>query len=80
MSVEMKLGRWQARLGHVFNVTIHKPERVFSWRAEGDMCWMNDGRYWDDGNPSPFDLIKYLGPIELSPTPACADQAGNPVV
>lgn len=80
MSVEMKLGRWQARGGDVFTVSVHTPPDVFQWRADDGMCWMVDGSYWDDGKQSRFDLVRYLGPLELSPTPACADQAGTPVV
>lgn len=69
----MKLGRWEARGGDVFKVSIHDPDCHFEWRSEDGMCWMENGDYWDNGKPSQFDLVRYLGPIELSPTPARAE-------
>ena len=45
------------------------------------MCWMGNGAYEDDGKESQYDLIRYLGPVELSPCPTCAEAgpAGDPV-
>lgn len=79
MSVEMKLGRWQARNGDVFNVSIHAPDTVYQWCASDGMCWRGNGAYWNGERPSQYDLIEYLGP--LSPTPASAEAgpAGDPV-
>ena len=73
MSVDMKLGRWEARGGDVFNVSIHTPDAFYQWRADDGMCWKGNGAYWDDEKLSQYDLIRYLGPLELSPTPASAE-------
>ena len=79
MSVEMKLGWWEDRTGLQWEVIHGGDGRL--WRAyDSGRTWFRDGSYWGDGSESPYDLIRYLGPIELSPTPACADQAGTPVV
>jgi len=79
VSVEMKLGRWQARDGSVHTVRAHFPSRFYPWLGEADWeAWSDTGRYSASVNPN--DLVHYLGPIELSPTPACADQAGTLVV
>ena len=82
MSVEMKLGRWMARDGSVHAVDRFDPEMMWPWRgARFQECWDDAGRFQGFGIlRKPFDLIRYLGPIELSPTPACADQAGTLVV
>lgn len=79
MSVEMKLGRWQARDG-----TVHIIEDQYDgfWiESSNGHWWNNKGWFYgkDDEDGDLWDLIRYLGPIELSPTPACADQAGTPV-
>jgi len=79
MSVEMKLGWWEDRTGLQWEVIHGGYGRL--WRAyDSERTWFSDGSYWGDGSESPFDLIRYLGPLELSPTTACADQAGTPVV
>lgn len=83
MSVEMKLGRWEARSGDVFNVSRHTPGRVYEWEADNGMRWTGDGAYWAHWHydtPCQDDLVRYLGPVELSPTPACAEAgpAGDP--
>jgi len=80
MSVEMKLGRWEVAGGRTYTISKHMPEGVCPWVSECGMCWTDEGKYWPDGKPDRLDLVRYLGPIELSPTPACADQAGTPVV
>ena len=79
MSVQMKLGRWRARNGDVFSVSIYTPDAFYQWRANDGMCWMGNGAYEDDGKESQYDLVRYLGP--LSPTPASAEAgpAGDPV-
>jgi len=79
VSVEMKLGRWRARNGNVHTVSCFIPDETHPWKSESGMAWLEDGSYFDDGEESRFDLIRYLGPLELSPTTACADQAGPPV-
>ena len=79
MSVEMKLGRWQARDG-----TVHVIDQYdgFWTESSNGHWWNNKGWFYgkDDEDGDLWDLILYLGPIELSPTPACEDQAGTPVV
>ena len=80
VSVEMKLGRWEVAGGRTYTISKHMPEGVCPWVSECGMCWTDEGKYWPDGKPDHLDLVRYLGPIELSPTPACADQAGTPVV
>ncbi len=78
MSVEMKLGRWITKGGSIEEV--HR-ERVGLWRwcsKDGSKRWSDEGVLRGAGADN--DLIRYLGPLELSPTPACADQAGTPVV
>lgn len=81
MSVEMKLGRWEARDGttHV----IDQYDGMF-WKESSSGHWWNNKGWFhakdevDDGDP--WDLIRYLGPLELSPSPACAEAgpAGDP--
>ena len=79
MSVEMKLGRWMSKRSIVRNVdeTVHTGDGPHYLESFTGMKWDEDGvcitslSDWDD-------LYEYLGP--LSPTPACADQAGAPVV
>ena len=80
MSVEMKLGRWEVAGGRTYTISRRMPEGVCPWVSACGMCWTDEGKYWPDGKPDHLDLVHYLGPIELSPTPACADQAGTPVV
>ena len=79
MSVEMKLGRWRARDG-----TVHVIDQYdgFWTESSNGHWWNNKGWFYgkDDEDGDQWDLIEYLGPLELSPTPACADQAGTPVV
>lgn len=74
MSVDMKLGRWQARNGDVFIVSRYEPGSIFSpWKTDDGICWNGNGALWYDERPSEYDLVRYLGPLELSPTPACAE-------
>lgn len=77
----MKLGMWEARDGSHFDITHINNETIWRWRSRGHLTGWTDSGHWN----SPIvedrrDLIRYLGPIELSPTPACADQAGTLVV
>ena len=81
MSVEMKLGRWISGSARVRNVDEsvvtedgqHYLETSTGMRWDEDGCCMTSLCDLDD-------LIEYLGPIELSPTPACAEAgpAGDP--
>ena len=79
MSVEMKLGRWQARDG-----TVHVIDQYDGfWKESSNGHWWNNKGWFygkDDEDGDLWDLIRYLGPIELSPTPACAEAgpAGDP--
>jgi len=79
VSVEMKLGRWQARDGAVHAIDQYDG---FWIESSSGHWWNNKGWFYgkDDEDGDLWDLIRYLGPLELSPTPACADQAGTPVV
>ncbi len=80
MSVEMKLGRWADRKDRVHVIDINNPHERYCWASsEEGRTWAKGGKYWPLSEDA-LDLIRYLGPIELSPTPACADQAGTPVV
>lgn len=81
MSVEMKLGRWQARGGDVFSVSRHKPGSIFPWKTDDGDCWNGNGAHWYDETPSRYDLVRYLGPLEPATSPACAEAgpAGDPV-
>ena len=80
MSVEMKLGRWMDRKEREHRIDINKPRERFCWASSDEgRAWAEGGRYWTQSEDA-LDLIRYLGPLELSPTPACADQAGTPVV
>ena len=78
MSVEMKLGRWMDRSGTQWSIEQHVPESEWPWRCFGGPAWRNDGTRHSNSTSNTADLIRYIGP--LSPTPACADQAGTPVV
>lgn len=70
----MKLGRWQARNGDVFSISRHEPGSIFPpWKTDDGDCWNGNGAHWYDERPSKYDLVRYLGPLELSPTPACAE-------
>lgn len=80
MSVEMKLGRWMDRKEREHRIDINKPRERFCWASSDEgRAWAEGGRYWTQSEDA-LDLIRYLGPLELSPTPVCADQAGTPVV
>lgn len=78
----MKLGRWVARSGNVRNIDrFCECARVWKWKeSTSGQCWDDQGMWQHRDGESRYDLVRYLGPIELSPTPACADQAGTPVV
>jgi len=68
----MKLGRWQARDGSEHKVLGHFPGRFYPWLGEADWeAWSDTGRY--GAATSPNDLVRYLGPLELSPSPASAE-------
>lgn len=80
MSVEMKLGRWADRKDREHVIDINKPHQRFCWASSAEgRTWAEGGKYWPQSEDA-LDLIRYIGPLELSPTPACADQAGTPVV
>lgn len=76
----MKLGRWEVAGGRTYTISRRMPEGVCPWVSECGMCWTDEGKYWPDGKPDHLDLVRYLGPIELSQTPACAEAgpAGDP--
>ena len=74
MSVEMKLGRWQARNGDVFIVSRYEPGSIFSpWKTDDGICWNGNGALWYDERPSEYDLVRYLGPLEHSTSTASAE-------
>ena len=79
MSVEMKLGRWEDEQGGAWLIVRHD-EANHTWHADGGEFWFTGGSFYDDGSNSELDLIRYLGPLELSPTPARAEAgpAGDP--
>ena len=80
MSVEMKLGRWMDRKEREHRIDINKPRERFCWASSDEgRVWAEGGRYWTQSEDA-LDLIRYLGPLELSPAPVCAEQAGTPVV
>lgn len=81
MSVEMKLGRWEARGGDVFSISRHEPGSIFPWKTDEGDCWNGNGAHWCYERRSKYDLVRYLGPLELSPTRASAEAgpAGDPV-
>jgi len=55
--------------------------RIWKWKeSTSGQCWDDQGMWQHRDGESRYDLVRYLGPLELSPTPACADQAGTPVV
>ena len=78
----MKLGRWQARSGNLHNIDrFYECARVWKWEeSTSGQCWDDQGMWQHRDGESRYDLVRYLSPLELSPTPACADQAGTPVV
>lgn len=80
MSVEMKLGIWQARDGTTVDIVGQFPRSYMPWVSRDGIRYYPDGRYLEDQGDTPQDLIRYLGPIELSPSPACAEAgpAGDP--
>lgn len=78
MSVEMKLGRWQARDGTTIDIVGQFPQSYMPWASSNGVRYYPDGRYLEYQGDTPQDLVRYLGP--LSPTLACADKAGTPVV
>ena len=79
MSVEMKRGRWQARDGAVHAIDQYDG---FWIESSSGHWWNNKGWFYgkDDEDGDLWDLVRYLGPLELSPTPACAEAgpAGDP--
>lgn len=72
MSVEMKLGVWRARDG-----TTHVIDQYddFWIESSNGHWWNNKGQFHckDDEGGDMWDLVRYLGPLELSPTPACTE-------
>jgi len=55
--------------------------RIWKWKeSTSGQCWDDQGMWQHRDGESRYDLVRYLSPLELSPTPACADQAGTPVV
>ena len=76
MSVDMKLGRWRARDGFVYNVDEHRKRERWPWLSVKDRTAWDDHGFWaNPGDQNPNDLVQYLGP--LSAPLACADQAGT---
>lgn len=74
MNVEMKLGRWQARDGNVHEINIHNPTSTYPWASEeSETEWGSDGFWIASDLETEHDLIRYLGPLELSPSIACAE-------
>ena len=70
----MKLGRWQARDGDVHKINIHNPTSTYPWASEeSETEWGSDGFWIASDLETEHDLVRYLGPIELSPSPACAE-------
>lgn len=82
MSVEMKLGIWRSRCGELHVVDrFNESEHIWKWEeSTSDRSWDDQGMWYASVGTFGSDLVQYLGPLELSPTPACADQAGTPVV
>ena len=82
MSVEMKLGIWRSRCGELHAVDrFNKSEHIWKWEeSTSDRSWDDQGMWHASAGTFGLDLVQYIGPLELSPTPACADQAGTPVV
>lgn len=82
MSVEMKPGIWRSRCGELHAVDrFNKSERIWKWEeSTSDRSWDDQGMWYASAGTFGSDLVQYIGPIELSPTPACAEQAGTPVV
>ena len=78
MNSEMKLGRWETRGGRVEEIVGHFPKSTMPWQSKAGVRYAPGGLYAITHHSN--DLVRYLGPLELSPTPACADQAGAPVV
>ncbi len=77
----MKLGRWEDRDGGVHKINTHNPTSTYPWGSEeSETEWGNDGFWIASDLETEYDLVRYLGPIELSPTPACAEAgpAGDP--
>ena len=82
MSVEMKLGIWRSRCGELHVVDrFNESEHIWKWEeSTSDRSWDDQGMWYASVGTFGSDLVQYLGPLELSPTPACADQAGTPAV
>ena len=82
MSVEMKPGIWRSRCGELHAVDrFNKSEHIWKWEeSTSDRSWDDQGMWHASAGTFGLDLVQYIGPLELSPTPACADQAGTPVV
>ncbi len=79
MKTELKPGLWEDRNKDVWEV-YHDRETML-WTAVGSIrSWQGNGRYWAHDEECQWDLVRYLGPVELSPTPACAEAgpAGDP--
>lgn len=63
MSVEMVEGAWYRRrdgevTGPVQPIALDSP---FEWEI-GGTTYTDEGRYWDDGDESPFDLVERVNP------------------
>lgn len=73
MKTELKPGRWEDRNGDVWTVRFNYVANL--WMTEGDprRTWCSDGSFWAHDEESQYDLVRYLGPIELSPSTACAE-------
>lgn len=79
MKTELKPGRWEARSGEVWEIYFDRTSGLWL-SVDGGWCWQSNGSYYRDGSECRYDLVRYLGPIELSPSPACAEAgpAGDP--
>lgn len=79
MKKELKPGLWEDRIGRVWE--IHFDQGLMPWLyVDESHAWQRDGSYRRDRSESQYDLVRYLGPIQLSPSPACAEAgpAGDP--
>lgn len=73
MNADMKLGRWEARDGTTVDIVGQFPRSYMPWASSNGVRYYPDGRYLEDQGDTPQDLVRYLGPIDFSPTPACAE-------
>lgn len=75
----MKPGKWLDGFENVQEVYWDRTSLL--WRAIGsERAWHDGGFSRDRILESKYDLVRYLGPLELSPSIACAEAgaAGDP--